>query len=188
MSDPRVIAPGERGRLRLFAVALDEPALRALTDPDHAEADRPFITAAAALLNRPTLDLRHIELFDVADLTGLGLANYLSAAYDITEDQIAPNRTRLDGLQGFVLLLLSEALQTPEPLRPRPVVTLIATFDTPQAAISMKRLRSDTARGVLIPPETASPSTRDQTPRGALILLALIVAGLILWAGAALVR
>lgn len=189
MSRTFEIEPGENGRLRLFTVSLDDAALRDLISPDlPADPERPFVAAAPALLGQPALDLPHVELFDVADLAGLGLPAYLTTAYDIPESQIAPQRARLAALEGFILLLLSESLPAPGPLSPDPALTLIATFQTPQAEISMTRLTSETGRGSLAPPETAPRPAGRPAPRGALILSALIVTILLLWAVAALIR
>ncbi len=189
MSAPIEIEPGERGRLRLFTVSLDDAALRDRINPDlPADPERPFLAAAPTLLNQPALDLPQVELFDVADLAGLGLPGYLATAYDITDEQIAPLRSKLNALDGYILLLLSEALPAPGPLAPEPALTLIATFDTPQAEISMKRLTSDTGRGTLAPPQSAPPPQGRSAPSGALILTAVIAAALLLWAGIALLK
>ena len=191
MSAALDIDPGERGRMRLFTVDLDEAALRDLIasgQPADTDPERPFVAAAPALLGLPRLDLPQVELFDVADLAGLGLPAYLATAHDISEAQIAPLRARLDGLEGFVLLLLSEALSAPDPLSPDPALRLVATFDTPQAEISMQRLTSETGRGSLAPPALDPAPEGRPAPRGALILAALVATILVLWAASALVR
>lgn len=190
MNTPLDIEPGERGRLRLFSVSLDETALRDLINPDlPADPERPFVAAAPALLDQPSLDLSKVEVFDIADLAGLGLPGYLATAYDIPEAQIALHRSKLNALTGQVLLLLSDALPAPGPLSADPALTLIATFDTPQAEISMKRLTSETGRGSFAPPQTTPTPEGRRAPGGALILLAVIIAAAVLfWAGLSLLQ
>ena len=183
------IEPGEHGHLRLFTVSLDDAALTTRIGLDQpADTERPFVAAASDLLNQPALDLRNVELFDLADLAGLGLPGYLATAYDIPEDQIAPQRAKLTALDGFVLLLLSEALPGPGAVTLDPALTLIASFETPQPDVSMTRLSSDVARGTLAPPAGTLPQPEGRNaPRGVLIIAALIAAVLLLWAASALV-
>ena len=64
------IADSDNHRLWVFALNMTPDEIVALADP-----------AVAALLGVAALDRAFVEIFDVDDLTGLGLASYLAVSY-----------------------------------------------------------------------------------------------------------
>ncbi|UYV38242.1 hypothetical protein N4R57_03905 [Rhodobacteraceae bacterium D3-12] len=170
-----------RGKLLLFAVDHSVKTLRLLADPP-VDPDRPYVTAVPALLGVDAADTRHVELFETRDLAGLGLPAYLASAYDIDEAALAPHHATLAALDGVALLVLSDALPLPAILRPVKALTLLAEFETPQAAVSPTPLRSTATapKPTATPPAPLPPSKRRPT---ALILLALVLAAVLIWLG-----
>ncbi|WP_299503819.1 hypothetical protein [uncultured Roseobacter sp.] len=121
----------ERGAIRVFAVnkAPGEvaEALKTLPKPD----------LARRLLGNPHLDTSTTEIFPMSDLTGMGLSAYLTEGYAVEDAQIAPDRNKLDALEGYVLLLFSDSFAgTDVTLKPGGDLTLIGTYTeyTPPAA------------------------------------------------------
>lgn len=105
------VAAGEHGQVHVFAV--NRPADEIRRANQHPETAMDRVRPAPALLARLTgiddLDPRGAELIPVADLAGIGLAGYLAEGHEIAPDDLAPLRARLDGLEGYVLILRSAA-------------------------------------------------------------------------------
>lgn len=99
MSLMLTIPAGERQVLRVFALDLPrEQALELIGQPD----------VLAGLLG-VAVDPAGIEVFDVADLAGVGLVTYLIEGDGAAEAQIAADRARLAALSGFVMIVRSQA-------------------------------------------------------------------------------
>lgn len=129
MNAALILQPGERNVLRLFA--LDLPRAEVAKLEKSPEGD----DLLAALLGVEALDRASVEVFDVKDLTGIGLAGYLMAGDGIPAAQVEPDRQRLEEVSGGVLLVYSEAFPTrPLTLTPDPRLRLIGIYreDTPQ--------------------------------------------------------
>lgn len=123
MSQSIPIPPGEHGRIRVFAI--NAPSARMMSDlQSHPKAD-----IARGLLNDPHLDTKNCEIFPVSDLAGVGLTSYLVDGYAVPADEIEPDRAKLEALDGYVLLLFSDAFKgEARELNTGPDVTLIGTY------------------------------------------------------------
>jgi hypothetical protein len=136
------IPKGERGVLRLFA--LDKAAESG---------------AVAQLLGVADLDPDQIDVIDLADLSGLGLAEYLTEGFAISPDQL--DRARLDALTGHVLMIRSHAFRgRATTLTPSPQMTLIATFDETPTNWTSEPLQTASARRRLSPRAARSSARR----------------------------
>ena len=170
MSTKIDIKAGETGTVRLFATDLDKSQIDGFD--------------AAAALGAEHLTPDQVELFDVADLTGLGLAAYLEEGHGIPPEQLSDMRARIDDLKGVVLILPSRALGGKKQiLRPRAPLHLIGTFFEEIKPISFERLPSEGARGEVNTRTKPSPSNAAISGRvamAALLVLALLVV-LMIW-------
>ncbi len=97
--NPLAVAPGEHGVVRLFTLTIEAGGLKALKTPG----------ALDGALGVDNVDPEQVELFDIADLAGVGLATYLIDGCGIPEAVIAPDAARLDALDGNVMVVLSRA-------------------------------------------------------------------------------
>ncbi len=121
MSQEIRIAKGERGIVRVFSVSLTDAEARGLKqDPE----------GLATELGAPgLLDMAHVEIFPLSDLEGVGLIGYLSEGSAIPEAELAPDRLKLELLEGWVLILYSQAFADHAAhLRPIPAFTLIGSY------------------------------------------------------------
>lgn len=135
------IAPHDRQGVHVFAAQLA---------PGEMQGDTAAL--AAGLLGLSDLDPAFVELFDTADLSSLGLSGYLAEGLGVPDAQIAPQRARLDALQGPVLILLSSALQgRGATLTPDPRLTLIASFTEDHSPVHFEPLPGAAATGALAP-------------------------------------
>lgn len=120
MATEITISQNEHGLVRLFKVDLPADEALSLTDEP---------ARLASLLGASALDMEQLEIFDVADLAGLGLESYLAEGHGIDDADLAPHRWHLDALEGPLLILRSAALtHRPETLRPKEPLRWIATF------------------------------------------------------------
>jgi len=176
----------DRRSLRLFALDLprDEvlrlarpfPTDPAPTDPA-AQSDRAAVLSG--LLGVSALDHDHVEVFDTADLAGLGLAGYLAEGGNIPAAQIDPDRARLQAQTGPLLVLFPGALtDLPATLILDPRLTLIGTYAEDRAPIHFAPLPTATALGTL----TAGPPAPPVRPLPLAFLIlgaALLLTGLV---------
>ncbi|WP_295074551.1 hypothetical protein [Tabrizicola sp.] len=161
---------------RLTVPALDHLGVRvfqaALTEED---LQRDKARLVPALLGDPDLDPAHVELFDVADLSDIGLAGYLTEGLGVPEEALAADRGRLQAVQGPVLILLSKALHGREVvLTLDPRLQLIGTYREDRPPVHFEPLPTATSEGVLAPPPLPAPPP--QRPTAAFILLGLALA------------
>ena len=176
----------DRRSLRLFALDLPRnevlrlarpsPTDPAPTDPA-AQSDRAAVLSG--LLGVSALDPDHVEVFDTADLAGLGLAGYLAEGGNIPAAQIDPDRARLQAQTGPVLVLFPGALtDLPATLILDPRLTLIGTYAETPTPIHFDPLPSAMAQGTL----TAGPAVPSGTPLPLAFLIlgaALLLTGLV---------
>ncbi|MDX5349466.1 MAG: hypothetical protein LPJ95_02005 [Paracoccaceae bacterium] len=164
----------DRHGVRVFSAALS---------PQEVQRDKAGLVAS--LLRDPDLDPAHVELFDTADLSGVGLAGYLAEGLGVSETALAPDRARLDALTGPVLILRSRALHgRAVTLDPDPRLTLIATYAEDRPPVHFEPLPTSAAQGSLHPTGPAAPPSR--VPRLAMVLGALLVLGGLVALGLAL--
>jgi len=116
------VPASERGVLRLFALDMAPEQARFLREPG----------AAAQVLGVGELDPENVDIFAINDLEDLGLEGYLSEGCGISADQIAPDRERLRGLTGWVMVVRSRAFGgRAVRLTPADSVALTATYNEP---------------------------------------------------------
>lgn len=142
MTAALAIPAGERGVLRLFA--LDQAV-----EPG----------AVAQMLGVGDLDQGQIDVIDLGDLSGIGLAQYLAEGFAISADQL--DIATLDALTGHVLLIRSHAFQgRATTLAPSPHMTLIATFDETPTNWTAEPMQTTISRPPLSPRAARSASRR----------------------------
>lgn len=113
------IPKGERGVIRVFDLDMRPEQARFLREPG----------ALAQVLGIEEIDLDHVEIFPISDLEDLGLAGYLTQGCGIPEAEVAPDRDRLNAMEGHVLLLRSRAFGgQAERLTPASQITPIASY------------------------------------------------------------
>ncbi|WP_198571743.1 hypothetical protein [Pelagovum pacificum] len=154
------VPASEHGHARVFAVDLDPERAEALTPDD-----------LAAALGIETLDMEQVELFPIGNLAGLGLSSYLVEGMGMDVDQVRPDASRLDGLRGHVLILLSNAVKG-RTLEVGPPLRWIGTYSEPTVIAPMEKLRADAAEGTL--DETRKPPS-DAAIGGRIAVLVLLV-------------
>lgn len=126
---------------------------------------------AADLLGDPDLDPAYVEIFDLADLSGVGLSGYLTEGLGVPEAAIS-DPARLDALTGPVLILLSKALHGREvTLTPDPRLTLIGTYAEELPPVHFEPLPAAAAQGMLTP--DLPPDRKPQRPGSAFLLLGI---------------
>jgi hypothetical protein len=162
----------DRDGVRVFAARLT---------PDELQSDKSRLVAN--LLGDPDLDPAYIEIFDLAELSGVGLAGYLTEGLGVPAPALAADRARLEALKGPVLILLSKALHGRKvTLTPDPRLTLVGTYAEDRPPVHFEPLPTTAAKGFLTPglPSNLTP----QRPTLAFLLLGLalaLVAGVALW-------
>lgn len=160
---PLTIAPHDRQGVHVFTAELAPAEMQGDT-----------AALASGLLGLSNLDPAFVELFDTADLSSLGLSGYLAKGLGVPDAQIAPQRARLDALQGPILILLSSALHgRGATLTPDPRLTLIASFTEDRPPVHFEPLPSAAATGTLSANLPAGPPAR--LPRVFLLLGAALV-------------
>lgn len=166
------IPASDRHAVRVFAARLT---------PEDLKRDKAGL--AAELLGDPDLDPAFVELFDLADLSGLGLAGYLAEGLGVPEAVLAADRARLDAVTGPVLILLSRAQHgRAVTLSPDPRLTLVGTYTEDQPPVHFEPLPSAAAQGTLTP--NLPPDRTPQRPTSAFLLLGaafVLVALVALW-------
>ena len=158
-----VLPEGERHVLRVFTLNL--PAAEVAQLPRKAD-------LLAALLGVEALDAAGVEVFDLADLAGLGLAAYLVEGNGAAEAQIAADRDQLDALTGAVLILHSAAFGgRATRLHPDPRLHLIGTYGEDLPPVRFEPLPDAAAKGLL---PQGRPAATD-TGRAARITVAILL-------------
>ena len=162
----------ERGVVRVFALSLTDAQVTALKDSPEAIAE--------ALGTGEMLDGDHVVFVPMADIAEIGLSGYLIDGAGIPEDQIGPDRAKLDALGGWVLVLYSLAFaDRPATLRPASSLTLIGTYGETRTDWSESApLTADSATPHTAPPETVKKRPSDAAMSGRIATIVLIGLGL----------
>lgn len=165
------IPANDRDGVRVFTARLA---------PDDLKRDKAAL--AETLLGDPHLDPAFVEIFDLADLSGVGLSSYLTDGLGIPVTALT-NPARLDALEGPILILLSKALHGREvTLTLDPRLTLVGTYAEERPAVHFEPLPSKAAEGQLSP--QLPPDSTRQRPTSAFVLLGLafvLVGTVALW-------
>ncbi|SHJ02770.1 hypothetical protein [Wenxinia saemankumensis] len=168
------IPPHERGQVRVFDVDLPP-----------GEAKR-FAEAApgsvAQALGVPGLSARHVEVFDLSDLRGLGLRGYLHSGQGVAHEALEPDAALLDGLEGHVALVMSGAFEgRGTAVVVRPPLRWVGTWTEAEAETPGIVLDSGSAKGPADMAEAGAP-VRGPRSRGALVVtLALLLLAVVLF-------
>ena len=170
------VTPNKQGLIRVFAVNRPATEMRQAIDAQSKD-------AIATELLGTTLPDNGFELFPAADLAGVGLAGYLSEGHTIPADQLAGARSKLDALDGYVLLVFSSAFNREgASLKPSADLTLIGTYGEAQPDMTTRQIDSEAAQPYTGMPQQAPATPPKSHASGSLVVAALIVlAGLILW-------
>lgn len=181
MSRPIEIPASEAGMIRVFALSLNDEDARRLKDDTEVVPHPVEAALGASGLNRA-----HIEVFAIADLGDMPLADYMIEGPGAQEQSIEPDRAKLAALEGWVMVVYSSAFgEQSTVLNPVPELTLIGTY--PQDGIDWSSridLTTPSAkpRGDL---SAARKKPSDAAMSGRIAMLALLVAfgvvGLMIW-------
>lgn len=174
MTTAQNVKEAEAGLVRLYV--LDQP-------PEEALLLQETPHAITLLLGQDGLDLKHVELFDLADLQGIGLRGYLAEGHGIEADVLAEHALQLDGLTGVVLILRSAAvIDRPTTLAPKAPLRWVATFGEQEAPPAQGApLESDGAKGSLAQGAPADASSLGSASAILLALFLICALGIILW-------
>ncbi len=187
MTEQFNVASNEHGIIRLFTI-LPETDLNTFAARPAGTAtpdDRPWPLGDA--LGVDDLDANFVEIFDVTDLTGVGLADYMIDGLGIAEADIAPHRAQLEAIRGNVLIVFSSAFGGHSAtITPRAPLRWIGTFTEETAPVQFEPLPSGDAKGNVNAVTRSPPSDAAISGRVAsvvLLVLALLV-GLMIWIAA----
>jgi hypothetical protein len=174
MSDKIEIKASETGVVRVFAVDIPADQIGAFTSRNGRWPLREALGAEA-------LDAAHVEVFDAADLAGVGLPGYLADGHAIPDDQITPMRAQLMAREGTLMVVTSRAFQgTAQTLTPRAPLSLIGTFQEPHDPITFGALPDASARTPEPPSEEpARKAPSDAAMSGRVATVALLVLALL---------
>ncbi|WP_306005749.1 hypothetical protein [Aquicoccus porphyridii] len=167
------IRSSEQGVIRLFAVDLP---------PDEAAHfnRRNGTWPLRAALGADWLDPDHLLFFDIADLDGVGLTEYLAEGHGIGAEELAPLRQRLDGMKGHALIVTSRAFGgRAQTIKPRAPLRLVATLHEDRPPVIFERLPSDAATRPGAATTGDSATTPARPGRKRRLILALLVLGLV---------
>lgn len=162
------IPKNEQGVIRVFSVSRAPAEVTGAIDTNGK-------AAVARDLLEHDLPERGFELFPVADLAGVGLARYLSDGYAVPDAELSQHQTRLDALDGYVLLVFSQAFDAaPATLTPGPDLTLIGTFGETKPDMRSAPLDSEAAQ---IPSGTPrqTPVQQPKGRPGSLLVIAAVI-------------
>ncbi|WP_306152476.1 hypothetical protein [Roseovarius sp. MMSF_3281] len=185
MSEKFEIKAHEHGIVRLFAIDTDaEPPIMSVEPEWETNAENPPWPLRDAL-GVEYLDSDFIELFDVANLEGLGLPQYMIDGLGVAEADVEEDRARLEAIRGKILVVVSSAFGGfAGTLTPKSPLRWIGTYTEETAPVSFKPLPSESAKGTTggkAPPSDAAMSGRVASI--ALLVLFALVA-LVVWVAA----
>ncbi|MBU2994170.1 hypothetical protein Q4555_07665 [Octadecabacter sp. 1_MG-2023] len=180
MIDPVKVSQYEKGLYRLYSVDLAEDYIAAFADPNHSgEADAAWPLKDA--LGATHLDEDYIEVFDVADLADMGLAQYMITGNGVAESDIEPYRELLDGVSGYVVMVATSAFGGVEQaLAPVAPLRYIAAFKEDGMDVTFEQLPNPDPQAVLEDaPARKKPS--DAAMSGRIATVALLVMAALVW-------
>ena len=168
-ADGLLLPEGERHVLRVFALNLPAAEVARLSG----KAD-----LLAALLGVEALDPSAVEVFDLADLAGLGLAAYLVEGNGAAEAPIAADCDQLDALTGAVLILHSAAFEgRATRLHPDPRLRLIGRYGQDLPPALFEPLPDAAAKGLL---PQGRPVATDMRRAARITVALLLIAAVLL--------
>lgn len=174
---PLHIAATEHGHIHLFDLALADTAAKSFLQPPFGSNGQGWLLQSA--LGATALDPVLVEAFPVADLDEIGLAGYLTEGLGVAEAQVEADAKRLAQITDYVVILRSKAFKgTAQDLTVKAPLTYIASYTEEAAPLTLEKLTSDSAKGIISGPEAApAPASTKGLwvfPVIALALLALL--------------
>ncbi|MBD0866559.1 MAG: hypothetical protein GDA36_13730 [Rhodobacteraceae bacterium] len=123
----------EHEAVSVFSLSQLPEAEQALVAPKYPLAllptSRPTTDVIERLLGTRGLNVEVMELFQIKDLKGVGLFDYIVDYLGVPADEVAKDRPRLDALDGYVMVVLSKAFQGAAiDLHPAVELTLIGSY------------------------------------------------------------
>ncbi|MCJ7871576.1 hypothetical protein Q4577_00125 [Marinovum sp. 2_MG-2023] len=168
MSDRLDIPLGEHGLVRVFTLDLPLEEAEPLLD-DNA-------LGMTKMTGATTLDPDHIDLFDMNDLSGLPLAEYLADGHGIAEEELAPHRAQLDRVKGRVVVMRSAAFEgLGQSLRVANPLRWIATFGEATDKVPLEKPRAAAADTTVIAAPVSAPIAPNRLNAGVIVALAVAV-------------
>lgn len=181
------VAAHEKGQLHIFAVNRPTEELAGLFKPAEAGSRRlePSATLLSDLTGTDILDVTGAELIPLRDLSGLGLSGYLVDGLDVDAGDLAPHKRRLDALDGYALILASDAFRGHAfTLANTASLTHIASFRQPgtdwSSTVSLASEAAKPHSGVRSSPR--EKRHRAQRLGGIIVAVFLLVIAAIVWA------
>ena len=174
----------ERGRLHVLAVNLPEAEVRARHTAGDADDLQPDAGLLAELTGADDLDPAGAELIRIADLEGFGLSGYLAEGHGIDAAAVTAQRGRLDRIEGYALLLRSQAFGGRGRTLRTPHLTPIASFDQPGTDWSAAApLEAESARPFTGPGGRAdvTPTPRAARIGSAVVAAVVLVLAVLIW-------
>lgn len=155
MTATLTVPPGERRVVRLFRLDMPPEQVRFLREEPAALADK---------LGVDHIDPAHADIIRIADLEEVGLSGYLVDGIGVDPAEIAPDRARLDAMEGHALVLLSRALgDEGAKINPGSGVDLVATYGQVATDWTAQPMQAESARpgsGTRIAPRKERARTR----------------------------
>lgn len=172
----------EKDRVRVFAVngGSDVGGLRqTFLSQLEGETPLPKPETLAALLGTDAVDPAYVEIFPVGDIAELGLSRYLTDALDVRQEALAPDRGKLDALDGSVMIVLSKAFGGHAvSFTPGAALTLIGVYPTQTAAQPAAVPLPDPGGAGMPAPDT--DSAKATRPLGSGLIALIVFAGLLI--------
>ena len=178
------ITSNEIGVVRIFAIDLPEADVPGLTEQVYGPGDDDYRWPLKDALGATYLDHDFVEVIRLKDLAGVGLSGYLTEGIGLPAALLEGDRAKLDGLQGHILIVLSQAFDgVAQTLTPKPPLKLIETYREPTAAPSYDPIHAEAAKGrIESGADKSAPSTGRQAAAGPIALAAVVLAALVvLW-------
>ena len=175
MTSPVLIPRHEHGVIRVFAIS------RPIAGVARALKQQPKAALASELLGH-TVTSDMMELFALSDLTGVGLSRYLADGYDIDPEALRADHTRLEGLDGYVLLLFSSVAKDDTiTLRPHADLTLVGTYAEPKPVQAAAPVSTDAAKPYSGHSDAPQAPKRSRAGSILTVAFALLIVLLIWW-------
>ena len=181
MSETFQVGPTENGVIRIFMVNLTADDADSFLQASDADTPAPINRA----LGVDDLDPAFVELFPLSRLEGVGLAGYLVDGLGVAEADVAPYRSRLNGMSGQVLIVLSKAFGgQAATITPTAPLKWIGTYTEQGASVKFEPLPAKGAEGADTGAAGKAPKS-DARIGGMIAMYALIamfaLVGLMIW-------
>ncbi|MEM9031700.1 MAG: hypothetical protein AAGB18_03560 [Pseudomonadota bacterium] len=175
------VAPDEWGVVRLFVIDLPADEIDGfVAQGDVVGIDGRRHWPLRDALGATRLEEDRLEVFPVGDVAALGLSAYLTDGLGIPEGALAPERSKIDAVQGIVLVVTSLAMGgVAQTLDPKPPLRHIGTYHEEPLSPVIGRIESEGAQGKLA--KRAEPVvSKDE---GRLVPVLIVIAAILLGAG-----